>query len=145
MKKIVVNGGEMYGKLLTPKWTIEYYRRKGIELLYYRAELFEDDFIYVLTDVNELDDNTEIYYGYYLTKNIGEEFEKLDDLDYELFFDECNMFEDREDKVLLDIAKEINNEELIKIIEIPDDVEYNIVQSDCGFSEWVEEKHRVWY
>lgn len=145
MKKVVVNGGETHGELLTPKWTIEYYRRKGIELLYYRAELFEDDFIYVLTDVKELDDNTEIYYGYYLTKNIGEEFEKLDDLDDELLFDKYNMFEDREDKVLLDIAKEINNEELIKIIEIPDDVEYNIAQSDCGFSEWVEEKHRVWY
>lgn len=144
MKKVVVNGGETHGELLTPKWIIEYYRRKGIELFYYRAELFGDDFIYVLTDVNELDDNTEIYYGYYLTKDIGEEFEKLDDLDDELLFDECNMFEDREDKVLLDIAKEIDNEELIKIIEIPDDVEYNIVQSGCGFSEWVEEKHRVW-
>ena len=144
MKKVVINGGETHGELLTPKWTIEYYRRKGIELFYYRAELFEDDFIYVLTDVNELDDNTEIYYGYYLTKNIGEQLEKLDDLDDELFFDECNMFEDREDKVLLDIAKEINDEELIKIIEIPDNVEYNIVQSSCGFSEWVEEKHRVW-
>lgn len=144
MKKVVVNGGETHGELLTPKWIIEYYRRKGIELFYYRAELFGDDFIYVLTDVNELDDNTEIYYGYYLTKDIGEEFEKLDDLDDELLFDECNMFENREDKVLLDIAKEIDNEELIKIIEIPDDVQYNIVQSGCGFSEWVEEKHRVW-
>ena len=23
-------------------------------------------------------------------------------------------------------------------------VEYNIVRSDCGFSEWIEEKHRIW-
>ncbi len=144
MKQVVINGGEVHGGLLTPKWTIKYYKRKGIELYYYLAELFEDDFTYVLTDANELDNNTEIYHGYYLLKNVGEEIENITELDYSIMFNEYDMFENREDKVLIDIAEEINDEKLIKIIEIPDDVEYNIVQSNCGFREYVEEKHRVW-
>lgn len=147
MKQIVVNGGETYGSLLTPKWVVEYYKRKGIELFYYLAELFEDGFIYELKDPNELDDNTCIYHGFYLLKNVGEEITKSDfeKVDFNLLLDEYNMFKDREDKILIDIVKEINNENLIKIIEVPDDVEYDVVQSNCGFSEWVEEKHRLWY
>lgn len=144
MKQVVINGGETHGSLLTPKWTVEYYKRKGIELFYYLAELFEDDFIYVLTDANELDNNTEIYHGYYLLKNIGEEIEDIYELDCNIMFDEYDMFKDREDKILIDIVSEINNEKLVKIIEIPNDVEYDVVQSDCGFNEYVEEKHRIW-
>lgn len=45
MKQIVVNGGETHGGLLTPKWVVEYYRRKGIELFVYIPELIEDDYI----------------------------------------------------------------------------------------------------
>ena len=108
-KQVVVNGGETYGKLLTPKWVIEYYKRKGIELFFYLAELFEDDFIYVLQDTNELDDNTEIYHGYYLIKNVGEKIKSLDDLDDEVFFPEYDMFNNREDQILIDIANEINS------------------------------------
>lgn len=145
MKQIVVNGGETYGNLLTPKWIVEYHKRKGIELFFYSDELFEDEFIHVLQNADELDDNTEVYCGYYLMQNIGEQFKSLDDVDEQIFVSECDMFKNREDQVLIDIAKEINNTTLIKIIEIPNDVEYNIVQSDCGFNEYVEEKHRVWY
>lgn len=145
MKQVVVNGGETYGNLLTPKWIVEYHKRKGIELFFYLDELFEDEFIHVLQNVDELDDNTEVYCGYYLMQNIGEQFKSLDDVDEQIFVSEYDMFKNREDQVLIDIAKEINNTTLIKIIEIPNDVEYNIVQSDCGFNEYVEEKHRVWY
>lgn len=145
MKQIVVNGGETYGSLLTPKWVVEYYKRKGIELFYYSAELFEEGFIYVLTNANKLDDNTEIYHGYYLLKNMGEEIKNIHEIGVDIMLCSFDMFNDREDEILIDIVKEINNEELIKIIEIPDDVEYEVVQSDCGFSEYVEEKHRVWY
>lgn len=144
-KQVVVNGGETYGRLLTPKWVIEYHKRKGIELFFYLAEIFEDDFIYVLQDANELDDNTEIYHGYYLIKNIGDTIKSLDDLDDEVFFPEYDMFTDREDQTLIDIANEVNNTDLVKIIEIPYDVEYNIVRSECGFNEYIVEKHRTWY
>lgn len=145
MKQIVVNGGEMHGGLLTPKWAVEYYKRKGINLFVYIPELIEDDYIYELKDPNELDDNTCIYCGLYLLDNFGDIIEEITDGIAQKVVNEYDMFNDREDKMLIDIAKEINNEESIKIIEIPDDVEYEVVQSECGFSEWVEEKHRVWY
>ena len=145
MKQIVVNGRETHGGLLTPKWVVEYYRRKGIKLFVYIPELIEDDYIYELKDPNELDDNTCIYCPLYLLDNFGDIIEEITDEIAQKVVNEYDMFKDREDKTLIGIAKEINNEELIKIIEIPDDVEYEVVQSECGFSEWVEEKHRVWY
>ena len=145
MKQIVVNGANKHGGLLTPKWTVEYYKRKGINLFVYIPELIEDDYIYELKDPNELDDNTCIYCELYLLDNFGDIIEEITDGIAQKVVNEYDMFNDREDKRLIDIAKEINNEELIKIIEIPDDVEYEVVQSECGFSEWVEEKHRVWY
>lgn len=145
MKQIVVNGGETHGGLLTPKWVVEYYRRKGIELFVYIPELIEDDYIYELKDPNELDDNTCIYCPLYLLDNFGNIIEEITDEIAQKVVNEYDMFKDREDKTLIDIVKEINNENLVKIIEIPDDVEYDVAESDCGFSEWVEEKHRVWY
>lgn len=146
MKQIVVNGGETHGKLLTPKWVVEYYRRKGVELFVYIPELtIEDDYMYELKDPNELDDNTCVYCPLYLLDNFGDIIEEITDEMAQKVVDEYDMFNDREDKTLIGIAKEINNEDLIKIIEIPDNVEYDIVESDCGFDEWVEEKHRVWY
>ena len=146
MKQIVVNGGETHGGLLTPKWVVEYYKRKGIELFVYIPELtIEDDYIYELKDPNELDDNTCIYCELYLLDNFGDIIEEITDEISHKVVNEYDMFKDREDKILIDIAKEINNENLIKIIEIPDEVEYDVIRSDCGFSEWIEEKHRVWY
>jgi len=32
-----------------------------------------------------------------------------------------------------------------KIVEIPDGVEWDIVEYDCGDCEYIVEKHRVWY
>ena len=145
MKQIVVNGGETHGGLLTPKWVVEYYRRKEIELFVYIPELIEDDYIYELKDPNELDDNTCIYCPLYLLDNFGDIIEEITDEIAQKVVNEYDMFKDREDKTLIDIVKEINNENLVKIIEIPDDVEYDVAESDCGFREWVEEKHRVWY
>lgn len=146
MKQIVVNGGETYGRLLTPKWIVEYYKRKGVELFVYIPELtIEDDYMYELKDPNELDDNTCVYCPLYLLDNFGDIIEEITDEIAQKVVYSYDMFNDREDKTLISIAKEINNEDLIKIIEIPDDVEYDIVESDCGFGEWVEEKHRVWH
>ena len=145
MKQVVINGGGTYGSLLTPKWMVEYYRRKGIDLYVYEwVDEYDNDYIAKIINPNELDDATEIYCPYYLTENVGE---VIEDFTEEIEFKMINvsdMFEDREDKVLIDIAREINNEKLIKIVEIPDDVEYDVVEFDCGFGEYIAEKHRTW-
>ena len=50
----------------------------------------------------------------------------------------------REDKDLIKIAKEINDESIIKIVDIPIDVKYDIQSEECGFAEIIIEKHREW-
>lgn len=145
VKQVVINGGETHGSLLTPKWIVEYYKRKGIDLYVYVGELSDEDgIVYKLKESKELNDNKEIYYAFYLTENVGTVIEEFnDELESKMIY-EFDMFEDREDKILIDIAKEINNEKLIKIVEIPDDVEYDVIQYECGFSEYIAEKHRTW-
>lgn len=55
----------------------------------------------------------------------------------------------RDDPVLIKVFEQIGSERfscetsLIKMIEIPDDVQWIICQNDCG-CEWVAEKHRTW-
>lgn len=53
----------------------------------------------------------------------------------------------RDDPILVELVKELNIASFgecatLKIIEIPDDVEWQIEEYDG--SEWVAEKHRVW-
>lgn len=50
----------------------------------------------------------------------------------------------REDKDLIKIAKEINDESIIKVVDIPIDVKYDIQSEECGFAEIIIEKHREW-
>ena len=51
----------------------------------------------------------------------------------------------REDKDLIKIAKEINDESIIKVVYIPIDVKYDIRKNKYGFNEIIIEKHREWY
>ena len=51
----------------------------------------------------------------------------------------------RENKDLIKIAEEINDESIIKVVDIPIDVKYDIQSEECGFAEIIIEKHREWY
>lgn len=144
MKQVVINGGLNYSGLLTPKWIIEYLKRKNINAYVYIINPVSlTEFQYEKQDPNELDSNEEVYFESYLTidKDIitAEEYENLSD---EYFICKSELFKDREDPILIEIAKEINNEEMIKIVEIPDDVSYHVV--DVGFEEHIVENHRIW-
>lgn len=144
MKQVVINGGLNYSGLLTPKWIIEYLKRKNINAYVYIINPVSlTGFQYEKQDPNELDSNEEVYFESYLTidKDIitAEEYENLSD---EYFICKSELFKDREDPILIEIAKEINNEEMIKIVEIPDDVSYHVV--DVGFEEHIVENHRIW-
>lgn len=53
----------------------------------------------------------------------------------------------RDDPVLVEVVEEIGNlahylEDKLKIVEIPDGVEWQI--EDYDGAEWVAEKHRIW-
>lgn len=150
MKQIIIKGEENYTTLLTPKWTKEYYKRKGEEVYLYTSEWMldsYDNYIDVFKLNNENNDFDETKYFYISSENIGEAIDG--DIMRKLYEDDkitnsYHEFEDREDEILIEIVKEINDRDIIKIVEIPDDVKYYVEQSDCGFSESVVEKHRVW-
>lgn len=144
MKQIVIKGTENYTDLLTPYLTKEYLKRNGQEVFVY-IHSFNDDNTssYTLTtNKDDMNDFREIYSPCYLTTNLGkvlndEEFEKID-------FDKCyidnkDIFKDRENKHLVNIAKEIDDKTFVKVIEIPDDVKYIICESDCDLDEWIQE------
>lgn len=153
MKQVVINGGDTYGGLLTPYWTKKYLERKGLNIYVYNQEVgLEDKWEYeLIEDKKRINDPAEIYNVYYLTKNVGSFLDENEWNNLKLIQKDIipnhRLFKNREDKDLIAIAKEINNEDLIKVIEIPDDIKYKICEGDCSCSEWVEEDIliRTWY
>ncbi len=62
----------------------------------------------------------------------------------ELFYDRCI---DRDDPILVRVVEELGKEASgsyarLKIVEIPDDIEWEIDEYDG--QEWVSERHRRW-
>jgi len=54
----------------------------------------------------------------------------------------------RSDPALIQVIEELGESAsskpgAISIVEVPDDVQWHIEESDCGI-EWVAERHRVW-
>lgn len=50
----------------------------------------------------------------------------------------------RHDKDLVQAVEECGTGTDLCVVEIPDDVEYETHESECG-GEWIAEKHRCWY
>lgn len=82
---------------------------------------------YYILDKNNIDYQDE--HNIYIDKEI--------ELDY--FQEEIN----REDEELIKIAEEVNNDDYLKIVEIPQDVEYEVKYRNG--KEYIEEKHREWF
>lgn len=56
--------------------------------------------------------------------------------------------EDRSNPILIQIIEEMGEKAnglhaILKIVDIPDDIEYNVCEADDG-REWIAEKHRIW-
>ena len=69
------------------------------------------------------------------------------------FYDIHDKPEFREDPIVHNACLELEGKDVgryfphilrFKIIEIPDNVEYEVHQQECNISEYIEEKHRVW-
>jgi hypothetical protein len=138
--KIAVN--KCYGGFsLSPLATKRYGELKGIQVYFYKQTKYRfkdgcDE--YVKTD--NLNDNNFSIYAY--TKDYGT---KIKILENECYF--SNRPEDRSDPDLIKVIEELGNQANgrcanIKIIDIPDDVEWEIEEYDG--SEWISEKHRTW-
>lgn len=143
-KQVVINCEESYKGLLNPYWIVELFKRKG-EVLYgycWNAEPY--DSYYYLIDVKNYNNFKDMNYILYSYKKI--EGKIYDDSDFDDLIDSYDIFDglSREDKDLIDIAKEINDESIIKIVDIPADIDYYIQSGECSFAETVVEKHRRW-
>ena len=136
MTKIVINS--CYGGFsLSKKGLYEYAKRKGIELFFYESKpggRFDEN-----VRVG-LDGKTICYHA--VTKDLGEEA-----TDKELNDNYYSRDIDRSDPDLVAVVEELGEESFghcakLKIVEIPDDVEWEIDEYD-GY-ESIHECHRSW-
>jgi predicted ATP-grasp superfamily ATP-dependent carboligase len=57
-------------------------------------------------------------------------------------------FENRDDPLLVQAVEELGAEAdgeyaRLKVVDIPDNTEYIVLENDCG-TEWIAERHRTW-
>ena len=117
----------------------EYLKRKGKECFAYNDENIGSGKLYIQTEI----ENSTIF-SIYTTKDFGETT-TWDEIKEHHFYPR---YIDRADLDLIEVVKELGNKANgryaeLKIVEIPDGVEWEISEYD-GL-ETVEEKHRSWY
>lgn len=149
MKEIVINN--QYGGFnLSPLAIKEFLKLKGKECYFYETKYEHDKngktiIKYEKQDINNLKSDLFIIV---FTKDFGGTVTATDisDEDYkEHSF--CSNEIDREDKDLVKIVKQMGTKantrvSTLKIVEIPNNVDYEIEEYDGN--EWVAEKHRRW-
>ena len=137
MKEVVINS--CYGGFgLSPKAIKRYLELKGKECFVYlnNVKLETDE---------KIENNKNRMFLEYYTKDFGEIVAYTGNIE-EFRFSVYAL--DREDKDLIRVIKELGTKadgtfSKLKIIEIPEDIEYTIEEYD-GL-ESIEERHRSWY
>lgn len=137
MKKVILN--KCFGGFGLSKAAYELYaKKKGISVFHYTQEDLKKEIYTYTTDDNRT-------FDFYFTKDFGnnayisnEDFEK-----YHLFLDEGF----REDKTLIEVVEELGDKansaySNLKIVEIPDDLDYVIDNYD-GI-ETLHQKVKEW-
>lgn len=141
MKKIAINrcwGG--FG--LSPIATQLYLKKLGKKCFFYKQTKYAHQGKEEHTKVSLEEAEKENFVSVY-TKDIGKTFEKHIDKYY--WYN--NFYEKRDDKLLIEVIEEVGAKKAsqklgnIRIVEIPDDIEYEI--DDYDGMESVHEKHRV--
>lgn len=147
--EIVVNGNKNHGLRtgfsLSGKAIKEYFKLLGEDVYFYTVDFEKsnkiNEVIYTKTDYYDKG------HSFISTKYIGDEIKGSDvkklHEEKAFYYDECF---DRTDKNLIKVVKQLGEEANsefsdLKIIEIPDGVEYYIVGD---LPEEIHEKHRVW-
>ncbi|NCI19708.1 hypothetical protein EJM73_08730 [Clostridium botulinum] len=139
MKKVVLTGG-LYNVLLSPMWAVKFLEKKGYKNINaYTVEEMASGYD-VLCEMsatnNSFFQRNSVYFS---EKDLNEvrwiDLRKSDLIPY------YTLISNREDKDLIEIAEQIPNND-IKIVEIPDDVLYEIKEQHC--EEVIVEKSRTW-
>jgi hypothetical protein len=142
--KIVINKS-IGGLELSCQAMMEYAKIKGIKLYVYEWGNYDFKTDEAANDtIKEIDPllvKQEIFVGY-TTKPV----KNIRELEENYFYE--NSIE-RNDLALIEVVEKLGekangpNAEL-KIIEIPDDVKWEIKEGEAG-GEWIAEQHRTWY
>jgi len=143
LKKVAIN--RCYGGFgLSPKATKLYLKKLNKKCYFYKQTSYKHQGKeeYTRIDINDLT-NENFFISVY-TKDMGEKISKHSSeyCWYESFY------ENRDDKLLIEVVEELGEKEAsgnyaeLKIVEIPDDVEWEISEYDG--MESVDEKHRSW-
>ena len=139
--KIIINN--CYGGFsLSPKAQVEFLKRKGKKAFFYKQTKYihnDKKEEYVRLTVREASSAS---FTYTLTKDLGKVVEKLPD-DNNIWFNGRDI--ERNNPDLIAIVEEMGNDASgscanLKIVKIPDDVEWEIDEYDGN--EWVSEKHK---
>lgn len=141
--KIVINaqyGGFNLSKLATE----EYLKLKGKKAYFYRTECDGREIYYKKIDSSFKEDIFTLCF----TKDFGESINE-EEISEDMWENYCFSAKEikRTDKDLIKVVEKLKEKanticSSLKIIKIPDDVDYEIEEYDGN--EWVSEKHRTW-
>lgn len=138
-KKIVIGFPLNYDDVM------EYAKRSGFKLYPYIHAMDEKDNCVIYDFDNMIRYNPEKpkdNYGLIFSKNdLGDKVKTDEIYKKKNFFDEDEI--DRDDHILIKLVK-AKKDPILKVVEIPDDVDWHIEETDSG-NEYVSEDHRTWY
>ena len=148
MTKIVI---DEYGGFNLSVLAIDYYATlKGIKIFSYKRIFEETNIDEYKENYRLIDPSENIEYNgmndiYNFTMYLGDEFTTIQEFDF-WFIEDFNI--KRNDPFLIktmeDLGEKINGYYTkLKIVEIPDDVEW-VVRNEGGYGEYVSEKCRTW-
>lgn len=138
MKKVILN--KCYGGFDVSKEAYELYaKKKGINLYLYENDFIDRKNIYKRTNEDKL-------FNSYFTKDFGDYIEDISDEHYKKYYF-CLDDGHREDSILIEVVEELGDKangkcSKLKIVEIPDDLDYVIDNYD-GI-ETLHQKVREW-
>ena len=123
---------------------LEYLKRKGIVGYAYVEELTDDEFICKRWDPDTVDN-----LSYLISTNDQGDIFPVSDFNYEFNFSPFGDIDIRTDSVLIELVEQFPDKvaerpNSIKLVEIPDGIEFEINESEDG-CEWIAEKHRTWH
>lgn len=140
MPKVVIN--ESYGGyLLSPVAEALYASWTGFKIYRYMMHYaYEGTYLKRIYDLK----NHDGYLCYWLRKDLGEEVSS-EGIDDELYF--YSGLIKRDDPILVQVVDELGEhageECKLKIVEVPNDVEWYVDEKEDGV-EIIREKHRIW-
>ena len=154
MKEVVINK-RFGGYNVSHEASIDIFKYdNNVDKVYiYSAENYESDKCKLIKDIKfnngEFDNDIDDYVTYISSKYLGDNINRNEiKLDCVKFMLSLTQNIKREDKRLIELIKEWGSERCsgnyseLKIVEIPDDVEYEI--DDYDGCESIHEKHRIW-